>query len=69
MSSFNSPRKVEAGTAKLVGTSTDTIINEVRNLLNYNKNYYHNMVQATNPYGDGQSCKYIFDILEKMLFC
>ena len=57
------PEGVAAGTLKLVGTSESVIYNEFSNLLN-DKNAYASMSKACNPYGDGQACKRIADILE-----
>lgn len=57
------PEGVDAGTLKLVGTSEDVIYNEFSNLLN-NKNEYTLMSKACNPYGDGNACKRIADVLE-----
>ncbi len=48
------PEGVTAGTVKLVGTNTATIINEATNLLT-NAAAYQVMSQAVNPYGDGQA--------------
>ena len=49
---------VEAGTAKLVGTQVDKIINETLKLLNDPK-AYELMARATNPYGDGKASQRI----------
>jgi UDP-N-acetylglucosamine 2-epimerase (non-hydrolysing) len=57
---------VESGTARLVGTDTQTIIDNVESLLN-DPSEYDKMAQASNPYGDGKSSKYIHDfILDKL---
>lgn len=53
---------VEAGTAKLVGTSEDVIYNEVTNLLHDNE-AYSSMANAVNPYGDGTTSAQIAKIL------
>jgi UDP-N-acetylglucosamine 2-epimerase (non-hydrolysing) len=53
---------IEAGNARLVGTVVETIITEVRNLLN-NNIHYKTMSEAHNPYGDGRSSEYILDVL------
>lgn len=58
------PEGVAAGTLKLVGTNEDTIYNEFKHLLTDEKAYAA-MSEASNPYGDGNACKYIADILEK----
>lgn len=57
------PEGVKAGTLKLVGTSEEVIYNEFSKLLN-DKNEYIKMSKACNPYGDGNACKRIADILE-----
>jgi UDP-N-acetylglucosamine 2-epimerase (non-hydrolysing) len=56
---------VEAGTAKLVGTSTTKIIEETSLLLK-NKKEYDKMSSNNNPYGDGNACKRIVEILSKI---
>jgi len=48
------PEAVKAGTVKLVGTSTDNIINEVKRLV-LNSDYYNSMQKSINPYGDGNA--------------
>lgn len=57
------PEGVEAGTLKLVGTTEEVIYNEFSKLLT-DKNEYHKMAHAANPYGDGHACKRIADTLE-----
>ena len=57
------PEGVEAGTLKLVGTNEEVIYNAFTELLD-NKEVYDKMSKACNPYGDGQACKRIADILE-----
>jgi UDP-N-acetylglucosamine 2-epimerase (non-hydrolysing) len=52
------PEAVDAGTVKLVGTDYGLIISEVSRLLN-DKEYYNEMSQAVNPYGDGLASKRI----------
>lgn len=61
------PEGVKAGTLKLVGTEEKRIYNNIKLLLD-NKSEYEKMSQASNPYGDGNSCKRIVDIiLQKLL--
>lgn len=55
---------INAGTLKLVGTNEDTIYQWFTKLLD-DENEYEKMAHAVNPYGDGQACKRIADILEK----
>ena len=56
------PEGITAGTLKLVGTNEDDIYNEATILLN-NKNEYDKMSKASNPYGDGNTSKYIVDAI------
>lgn len=48
------PEAVEAGTVKLVGTDTETILRESRCLIE-NTEIYKSMSRAINPYGDGKA--------------
>lgn len=48
------PEGVTAGTLKLIGTDTERVTQEVRELLD-NQESYQLMAQAANPYGDGQA--------------
>jgi len=54
---------VEAGTAKLVGTNYDIIVEESKKLLE-DTNYYNSMANAVNPYGDGTTSEQILRILK-----
>lgn len=54
---------VDAGTAKLVGTTEDVIYRETQKLLD-DPIAYESMATAINPYGDGTTSKQIADILE-----
>lgn len=58
------PEAVIAGTVKLVGTRSDTIIEDTKNLINNNIEY-NKMSSSVNPYGDGNSSKRIVEILIK----
>lgn len=58
------PEALDAGTVKLVGTSVETIVTELTNLLS-NADAYKAMSFAHNPYGDGQACTRICDVLAK----
>ena len=58
------PEGIEAGTLKLVGTDEETIYHNFKELLE-NQDDYNAMAKANNPYGDGQACIRIADILEK----
>lgn len=57
------PEGVEAGTLKLVGTSEENIYLNFKNLIE-NIDEYNKMSHASNPYGDGNACKRIADVLE-----
>ncbi|MGV2989270.1 non-hydrolyzing UDP-N-acetylglucosamine 2-epimerase [Vibrio sp. E150_011] len=56
------PEAVEAGTVKLVGTDTGTIVANL-DLLLTDDNSYKAMSFAHNPYGDGQACLRILNEL------
>jgi UDP-N-acetylglucosamine 2-epimerase (non-hydrolysing) len=52
------PEAIAAGTAKLVGTSASTIVEEVSMLLE-DELLYHGMARAITPYGDGRAAERI----------
>lgn len=52
------PEGVEAGTVKLVGTQTDTIVKEATSLLE-DSVLYEKMARTHNPYGDGTAAEKI----------
>jgi UDP-N-acetylglucosamine 2-epimerase (non-hydrolysing) len=56
------PEGVEAGTARVVGTDTATIVEAATRLLS-DPEEYGRMSQAQNPYGDGKACARILDVL------
>ncbi|MFL2100926.1 non-hydrolyzing UDP-N-acetylglucosamine 2-epimerase [Desemzia sp. FAM 23991] len=56
------PEGIEAGTLKLVGTQTETIVREMTNLLE-NEQEYKKMSIASNPYGDGNASKRIVNVI------
>ena len=56
------PEGIQAGTLKLVGTDEETIYREFTKLLD-DRSAYDEMAHAENPYGDGQACERIADIL------
>ncbi|SIO20095.1 UDP-N-Acetylglucosamine 2-epimerase [Carnobacterium alterfunditum] len=60
------PEGVTAGTLKLVGTQTETIIKEMTNLL-VNKEAHKKMAEANNPYGDGMASKRILNAIAYVL--
>ncbi|MCQ2428328.1 MAG: UDP-N-acetylglucosamine 2-epimerase (non-hydrolyzing) [Clostridia bacterium] len=57
------PEGIAAGTLRLVGTDEDTIYRSFSELLT-DREAYNRMAQACNPYGDGNACRRIADILE-----
>jgi UDP-N-acetylglucosamine 2-epimerase (non-hydrolysing) len=61
------PEAVEAGTAKLVGTDCEAIVEETKRLLTDQK-AFEIMAKAKNPYGDGQSAIRIIETCIKYLF-
>jgi len=56
------PEAVDAGTVKLVGTDVDKVIGEIKELMD-NEESYRRMSEAHNPYGDGNACQRILDVL------
>lgn len=60
------PEAVDAGTVRLVGTSSERIINETSLLLD-DADAYQAVARAHNPYGDGQSAARISEIVSKFL--
>ena len=56
------PEALVFGTVDLVGTDYDKIVNEVSTLLE-DAVAYEKMSHAVNPYGDGQACRRIADVL------
>lgn len=58
------PEAVDAGVARLVGTTPETIVHETERLLN-NAADYAAMTRGVNPYGDGRAAWRIADILER----
>ena len=60
------PEALEAGTAKLIGTTPIKILEETTQLL-LNKKIYNNMSNATNPFGDGKASARILKECKKYL--
>ena len=56
------PEGIAAGTVKLVGTETQDIVREARNLLD-NPSEHAKMARAVNPYGDGHASERIVESL------
>lgn len=61
------PEAIEAGTSKLVGTRSETILAEAEKLLT-DPAAYQRMSAAVSPYGDGKAAERIADVLERA-FC
>jgi UDP-N-acetylglucosamine 2-epimerase (non-hydrolysing) len=60
------PEAITAGGAKLVGTSVEALVREVRTLLS-NANHYNKMAEAGNPYGDGKGAERIASIISERI--
>lgn len=58
------PETVTAGGNILVGADKDYILETAKKILN-NEEFYNNMKNAKNPYGDGNSAVQILDIIEQ----
>jgi len=56
------PEGVSAGSAKLVGTNVQVIVDETERLL-HNKAAYDKMAEVKNPYGDGKAAERIWEII------
>ncbi len=56
------PEAVEAGTVKIVGTNSSTIVENVNRLLD-DETLYRRMSETHNPYGDGEACQRIKEAL------
>jgi UDP-N-acetylglucosamine 2-epimerase (non-hydrolysing) len=56
------PEAVDAGTARLVGTDTQTIVAETEKLLR-DEAAYQAMANAVSPFGDGHAAEHIADVL------
>ena len=56
------PEGVQAGTARLVGTSRSTLVQEATRLLSDSR-HYATMANAINPYGDGKAAQRIRECL------
>ncbi len=57
------PEAVEAGTVRLVGTNTQTIIDNLEEVM-LNRDTYEEMSQAHNPYGDGKAAQRILAAIQ-----
>ena len=56
------PEAVEAGTVKIAGVESENIVNTANELIR-NMKSYKAMAQSINPYGDGNACKKIIEVL------
>ena len=57
------PEAVEAGTVRIAGTETESIVRLAGELLD-DKAAWERMAHAVNPYGDGHACERIADAIE-----
>lgn len=60
------PEGIEAGTAKLVGTSYEKVKGELLRLLTDSEEY-RRMSHAVSPYGDGTAARKIVEIIKKIV--
>lgn len=60
------PEAIDQGTAKLVGTETDRILDESQRLINSN-DALQKMANTENPFGDGESARRILQRIERFL--
>ncbi|PSB29980.1 non-hydrolyzing UDP-N-acetylglucosamine 2-epimerase [Chlorogloea sp. CCALA 695] len=60
------PEAVTAGTAKLVGTNSDVIVSNAKELLS-DETAYQKMATAINPFGDGHASERILKLVEAYL--
>jgi UDP-N-acetylglucosamine 2-epimerase (non-hydrolysing) len=58
------PEAIIAGTVKLVGTDTKSIVKNSNKLIN-NKKFYNSMTEKNNPYGKGNSSIKIINYVKK----
>lgn len=56
------PEALEAGTTELVGTDPEKIVSSVSRLI-LDRDYYKNMTNKQNPYGDGRAAEKIVKVL------
>lgn len=61
------PEAIEAGTVKLVGTTTDRVYKEARLLLS-DRLEYEKMARSINPYGDGRASRRIIKVVQDFLY-
>ncbi len=59
------PEGLAAGTLMLVGTDEENVYEYTRLLLD-NKEAYKKMTSTENPYGDGNACRRIADVIERI---
>jgi len=57
---------VDIGVSKIIGTSTDSIIDNASKLID-DENIYNDMITDENPYGDGNASEKILDIIYNKL--
>jgi len=60
------PEAIDAGVARLVGTSESVIVDAATRLLD-DSAHYETMATATNPFGDGHSASRIVEIIRQRL--
>jgi UDP-N-acetylglucosamine 2-epimerase (non-hydrolysing) len=60
------PEAIKAGTARLVGTDVNKIVEETNALLR-NRSSYNKMAKAVNPYGDGKASERIVKTIDHVI--
>lgn len=60
------PEAIEAGTALLVGSKKEMIVEQTLNLIK-NRRQYERMSSASNPYGAGNACELILNYFLKVI--
>lgn len=60
------PEAIAAGTVKLVGTNVESIIEHITTLIEQ-PDIYETMSKSHNPYGDGNACSKIVEIIKDKL--
>lgn len=60
------PEAIAAGTAKLIGTSPEAVLNAASDLLSHNT-AYEKMATAINPFGDGKASERIVETVRQYL--
>lgn len=63
------PEAVDCGSARLVGTSREKIVQEIQSLLDKESEGYKRMAVSRTPFGDGHSSEKILDVICSATTC